>query len=76
MKQTIAKNLEEIISVNLKRFRARRRQKEAAAGIGVKHKTYQAWEEKRAIPPTRILLSIKKYFRLKSIDDIFRDVSG
>lgn len=62
MKQTIAKKLREL--------RGNKRQKEVAAALGIKSKTYQAYEECRAEPSATMLLKIKQYYNLKSVDEI------
>lgn len=67
--------MKQTISRNLKRLRGKLRQKEVAAAIGIKHKTYQAYEEGRAEPSATILIKLQEYYHLASIDVLVKDVS-
>jgi DNA-binding XRE family transcriptional regulator len=62
MKQTIAKKLREL--------RGTRRQKEVAAGIGIKLTTYKALEYGRNEPSMSVLLKLKEFYNLKSVDEL------
>lgn len=62
MKNTIAKKLREL--------RGGKRQKEVAAALGIKVSRYKSYEETRAEPSATMLLKIKQYYNLKSVDEI------
>jgi transcriptional regulator with XRE-family HTH domain len=44
-------------------------QHEVADGINIKRPTYQAYEEKRSIPPVPTLFSIASFYRFTSLDE-------
>ena len=48
----------------------KRTQEKVAAGVGVKRKTYQAYEEGRATPPIPILIKIAAFYGLYSLDQL------
>lgn len=62
--------MKNIISRKLIQLRGTRRQKEVAAALGIKLERYQAYEQSRAEPSAEILLKIKEFYKLKSVDEL------
>lgn len=74
MKQTIAKNLKETVSKNLVKLRKQNKlkQRHVAERIFVGLKTYQAYEEKRAMPGPETLFALKEIYKLDSIERFYK----
>lgn len=64
MKNTIAKNL--------RRLRAGLRQKQVAAALGINPEAYKKYEQGKAWIPVWVLIRIKKFYNLQSLDEILR----
>lgn len=60
------------VAARLKEVREARKltQKQVAIGIGIKRGSYQAYEEKRALPPLLVLLKLSELYSLHSLDQL------
>lgn len=64
------------IAARLKALRGKRTQNQVANGIGIKRGAYQAYEEKRALPPLPILQKLAEYYDLHSLDKLLGITEG